>query len=187
MYRSKLTRRTAFTTPPKAHKKSRDKATPITPTDNVKAILLSLLSSITDNSSKTMTSTEQEHKSKGKENQAFYDILYASIVETTNDDVESTKTFKKAVLDSVFIQNLKANKNSKAAKLLQTAIKAVVSEMNINDKRFASASDLKAELFNQPRTAAIRTATRAHQQHTVLHPERIKTHFAFHHLTPAQT
>jgi hypothetical protein len=71
MYRSKLTRRTAFTTPPKAHKKSRDKATPITPTDNVKAILFSLTSAITDNSSKTMTSTEEERKSEGNENQGF--------------------------------------------------------------------------------------------------------------------
>ncbi|KAI2490465.1 hypothetical protein MHU86_24118 [Fragilaria crotonensis] len=58
--------------------------------------------------------------------------------------------------------------------------------MNFKDNRFASASDLKAELFDQPLTAAIRTATWAHQ-HTVLHPEGIKTHFAFHHLAPART
>ncbi len=57
--------------------------------------------------------------------------------------------------------------------------------MNFRDNRFASASDLKAELFDQPVTAAIRTATWAHQ-HTVLHPAGIKTHFAFHHLAPAR-
>ena len=133
-----------------------------------------------------MTSTEREHESEAKENQAFYEILFASIIETTNDDGTTTKTFKKAALDSVFIQVLKANKNSKATKLLQTAIEAVASKMNFRDNRFASASDLKAELFDQPLTAAIRTATWAHQ-HTLLHPEGIKTYFAFHHLAPART
>jgi hypothetical protein len=185
-YGSKLTRRVAFTTPPKATDKGKDNATPITPSDNVEAILLSLTSAITDNSSKTMTSTEREHESEAKENQGFYEILFASIVETTNEDGTTTKIFQKATLDSVFIQVLKANKNSKATKLLQTAIEAVASEMNFKDNRFASASDLKAELFDQPLTAAIRTATWAHQ-HTVLHPEGIKTHFAFHHLAPART
>ncbi|KAI2493306.1 hypothetical protein MHU86_21227 [Fragilaria crotonensis] len=185
-YGSKLTRRIAFTTPPKAPERINASATHITPTDNVEAILLNLTSAITDNSSKAMTSTEREHESEAKENQAFYEILFASIIETTNDDGTTTKTFKKAALDSVFIQVLKANKNSKATKLLQTAIEAVASEMNFKDNRFASASDLKAELFDQPLTAAIRTATWAHQ-HTVLHPEGIKTHFAFHHLAPART
>ena len=186
MYGSKLTRRFAFTTPPKASDKgNKDNTTPITPNDNVEAILLGLTSAITGSSSKTMTSTEREHASEAKGNQDFYEILFASIVETPNDDETTTKTFKKAVLDNVFIQVLKANKNSKATKLLQTAIEAVASEMNFRDNRFASASDSKAELFDQPLTAAIRTATWAHQ-HTVLHPEGIKTHFAFHHLAPAR-
>jgi hypothetical protein len=54
------------------------------------------------------------------------------------------------------------------------------------DNPFASASNLQAELFDQPLTAAIRTATWA-SQHTVLQPEGIKTHFAIHHLAPART
>jgi hypothetical protein len=100
---------------------------------------------------------------------------------------QQQKISKIATLDNVFIQVLRANKNSKATKLLQAAIEAVASDMNFKDNRFASASDLKAELFDQPLTAAIRTATWAHQ-HTVLHPEGIiKTHFAFHHLAPART
>ena len=133
MYGSKLTRRVAFTTPQKALDRIKEGATPITPSGNVEAILLSLTSAITDNSSKTMTSTEREHESEAKENQAFYEILFASIVETTNDDGTTTRMFKKAVLDSVFIQVLKANKNSKATKLLQAAIEAVASEMNFRD------------------------------------------------------
>ncbi|KAI2490016.1 hypothetical protein MHU86_24560 [Fragilaria crotonensis] len=66
-YGSKLTRRIAFTTPPKAPERINASATHITPTDNVEAILLNLTSAITDNSSKAMTSTEREHeRSKGK-------------------------------------------------------------------------------------------------------------------------
>jgi hypothetical protein len=72
MYGSKLTRRFAFTTPPKASDKgNKDNTTPITPNDNVEAILLGLTSAITGSSSKTMTSTEREHASEAKENQAF--------------------------------------------------------------------------------------------------------------------
>ena len=56
--------------------------------------------------------------------------------------------------------------------------------MNFKANQFALASDLKAELFDQPLTAAIRTATWAHQ-HTVLHPKGIEIHFPFHHLAPA--
>ena len=118
-----------------------------------------MTSAITENSSKIMTSTEHEHESEATESQAFFKILFAAIVETTNDDGTTTKRYKKAVLGSVFIQVLKANKNSKATKLLQAAIEAVASEMNFKANRFASASDcLKAELFDQPLTAAIRTA-----------------------------
>ncbi|KAI2490466.1 hypothetical protein MHU86_24119 [Fragilaria crotonensis] len=93
-YGSKLTRRIAFTTPPKAPERINASATHITPTDNVEAILLNLTSAITDNSSKAMTSTEREHeRSKGKS--SFLEILFASIIETTNDDGTTTKTFKK--------------------------------------------------------------------------------------------
>ena len=58
--------------------------------------------------------------------------------------------------------------------------------MNYTDNRFASASELKAELFDQSTTAAIRSGNWEHR-HTVLHPDGIKTHFAFHHLAPPRT
>ncbi|KAI2496611.1 hypothetical protein MHU86_17870 [Fragilaria crotonensis] len=186
VYGSKLTRRVAFTTPPKHLPERSETAAAITPTSNVEAILIGLTSAITENSSKTMTSTEREQASEAKEHQSFYEILFANIINETNEDGTVTKKFKKAVLDSSFIQVLKANKNSKATRLLQSAIEAVASEMHNLDNRFASASNLQAELFDQPLTAAIRTATWAHQ-HTVLQPEGIKTHFAFHHLAPART
>ena len=80
--------------------------------------------------------------------------------------------------------SLEGKQNSKATKLHQSAIEAIASGINIRDKRFASASDLKSELFDQPLTAVIWTATCAHQ-HTLLHPEGIKTHFSFHHVAPA--
>ena len=182
---SQLTQRNTFTTPPN-RVRTLEPATSVTPTDNVEAILLGLTSAITESSAKTMTSTEREQANEAKENQAFYEILFASIIESQNADGTTTKTFKKATIDSAFIQVLNANKNSKATRLLKAAIEAVSSEMNFLDNRYASASDLQPELFDQPMTAAIRSATWAHQ-HTVLSPETIKTHFAFHHLAPART
>jgi hypothetical protein len=125
-YGSKLTRRAEFTTPPRAHENIAPTTTAITPNDNVEAILLSLTTANTENSSKTMTSTEREHESEAKEHQTFYEILFASIITTTNEDGTTTKTFKKAVLDPSFLQVLKANKNSKATRLLQAAIETVV-------------------------------------------------------------
>ena len=184
---SQLSQRNMFTTPP-SREGVLELASSVTPTDNVEAILLGRTSAITESSAKTMTSTEWEHDaSEAKENQAFYKILFASIIETPNGNGTITKTFKKATLDSAFIQVLNANKNSKATRLFKAAIEAVSSEMNFLDKnRYASDSDLQPELFDQPMTAAIRRATWAHQ-HSVLSPETIKTHFAFHHLAPART
>ena len=133
-----------------------------------------------------MTSTEREHTNEAAENQTFYEILFATILDEANADGTTTKIFKKAIINPVFAQVLKANKNSKAIKLLQAAIEAFAAEMNFRENSFASASNLQAELFDHPLTAAIRTATWEYQ-HTVLHPEGIKTHFGFHHLAPART
>ena len=102
-----------------------------------------------------MTSTEREQANEAKQNQAFYEILFASIIETQNADGTTTRTFKKATLDNAFIQVLNTNKNSKATRLLKAAIEAVSSEMNFLDNQYASASDLQPELFDQPMTAAI--------------------------------
>ena len=70
--------------------------------------------------------------------------------------------------------------------MLQAAVEDVALEMNYTDNRFASASGLKAELFDQPTTAAIRSGNEENR-HTVLHHDRIKTHFAFHYLAPPRT
>jgi hypothetical protein len=96
MYGRKLTRRVALTTPPKVSDRGRkDNTIPITPNDNIDVILLGLASAVTGISSKTMTSTEREHKCEAKENQAFYEILFASIVEATNIQVwKANKTAK---------------------------------------------------------------------------------------------
>ena len=82
---------------------------------------------------------------------------------------------------------MNANSNSKATKILQAAVEDVALEMNYTDNRFASASELNAELFDQPTTAGIRSPGNWEHRHTVLHPDGIKTHFAFHHLAPPRT
>ena len=181
-YGSKLSHNFGLHTPPKA-KRPNELETESSPSD-VQALILGLTTAIT--SSKTMTSTEREQASEVAETQAFYEILFATIANTPNEDGTTTKTFKKASIEPVFLQVLKANKNSKATKLLQTAIETIAAEMNCRENRFASASNLKAELFDHPLTAAIRSATWEHR-HTVLHPEGIKTHFGFHHLAPPRT
>ena len=91
---SQLTQRNTFTTPP-TRERILESTTAVTPTDNVEAILLGRTSAITESSAKTMTSTECEHASEAKENQVFYEILFASIIETPNSDGTTTKTFKK--------------------------------------------------------------------------------------------
>jgi hypothetical protein len=180
---STTARQTAFTTPPKYLRQ----AEAINESPNmVTTLLQGLTTAITDNSTKTMTSTEREHAKEAQEHQHFYEILFASTIEITNDDGTKTKHFKKATVDPMFVQVLKTNKNSKATRLMQVAIESMAAEMNFRENRFASASSLEAEMFDQPLTAAIRTAQWEHQ-HTVIHPEGIKTHFGFHHLAPPRT
>ena len=183
LFGSTLARQTLFTTPTKQSRA----AEVIEESPNmVTTLLQGLTTAITDNSSKTMTSTEREHAKEATEHQHFYEILFASTVETTNDEGTKTKYFKKATVDPMFVQVLKTNKNSKATRLMQIAIESMAAEMNFRENRFASASSLEAEMFDQPLTAAIRTAQWEHQ-HTVIHPEGIKTHFGFHHLAPPRT
>ena len=100
---------------------------------------------------------------------------------------KTTFKFKKAKLDQHFLQVLQAIKNTKATKLLQAAIENMATEMNYRDTRFPSISNLRAELFDQPLTAALRTGTWECRQTGVLHPEGVKTHYGIHHLAPART
>jgi hypothetical protein len=185
---SKLTPRVQFTTPTKAT--GEPTSTPsVTPPneDRYTAALNRMASAIIDQPAHAKTSTEREHDKEAKDHQHFYELLFASTPTVTNaDDGTKEQQFIPAKLNREFIKVLKANTNSKATRLLQAVIEEVASEMNFTDNRFASASELKAELFDQPTTAAIRTANWEHK-HTVLHPEGIKTHFAFHHLAPPRT
>ena len=156
--------------------------------DRYAAALQGLVSAIIDQPNKTKTQNEREHDKEAKDNQSFYQILFASTPNVVNAGDKSTETiFKPAKLANDFIKVVKANSNSKATKILQAAVKNVALKMNYNDNRFASASKLKAELFDQPTKAAICSGNWEHQ-HTVLHPDGVKTHFAFHHrLAPPKT
>ena len=58
--------------------------------------------------------------------------------------------------------------------------------MTVSSDRFAAQSNVIPNMYDLPLTAALRTGTWAHQ-HTVLHPEGIKTHFGLHHLAPPRT
>ena len=174
-----------------AHRQSEAPITPtkpqVTPNESpttVNDLIKGLTTAITEN--KTMTSTEKEHAKDVKENQAFYEILFGRIVQVIDEDGKETSKFKKAKIDQHFLQVLQATKNTKATKLLQAAIENMATEMNYRDTRFASISNIRAELFDQPMTAALRTGTWEYK-HTVLHPEGVKTHFGIHHLAPART
>ena len=154
---------------------------------NVQDMLKGLTSALTEAaSSKTMTNTEREHAKDVKDNMAFYEILFGSIIQKTDEDGKTTPHFQKATIDPCFLQVLKANKNTKATRLMQAAIEAMAAEMNYRDNRFAATSNLRPETFDQPLTAALRTGNWEYY-HTVLHPENLKSHFGIHHLAPART
>ena len=107
-------------------------------------MLKGLTSALTDAaSSKTMTNTERQHANDVKDNIAFYEIMFGSIILKTDEDENKTPQFKKATLDPCFIQVLKANKNTKATRLMQAAIEAMAAEMNYRDNRFAATSNLR--------------------------------------------
>jgi hypothetical protein len=163
---SKLTNAIGFSTPTKNKGASEVVGIDTSPSD-VQAILLGLTSeAITESSTKTRRNTERKHANEAAENRTVYKILCATIQDKDNKDRTATKIFKKAIINPVFAQVLKANKNSKAIKLLQAAIEAIAAGMNFRENCFASASDHQAELFNHPLTAAI-CSTTWEFQHTV--------------------
>ena len=186
---SKLAPRIQFTTPTKVTASDSATTPTVTPPneDRYAAALNRVASAIIDQPTYAKTNTEREHDKEANKHQRFYEILFASTPTVTNaNDGTKEQQFIPAKLNREFIKVLKANTNSKATRLLQAVIEEVASEMNFTENRFASASELKAVLFDQPMTAAICTANWEHK-HTVLHPEGIKTHFAFHHLAPPRT
>ena len=87
-----------------------------------------------------MTTIEREHANEAAEIQTFYEILFANIRDEDDADGTTTKTFKKAIINPVFAQVFKANKNSKATNLLQAAIEAIAAKMRFRKNRFASTS-----------------------------------------------
>jgi hypothetical protein len=184
----------AFTTPPKVYdnhfnRNNQHEQPPanISPTSDIRAILEGLTTALTESTSKSMTGTEREQAREAADVKAFYEILWASFTNITDDQGTTTKFFQKATLNPGFEDVLKANKNSKATKLLQSAIESTASEIDTtHDNRFASACNLLPTLFDQPLTAAIRTGQWEYQ-HTVLHPEGITTHFGIHHIAPPRT
>ena len=185
----------AFTTPPRIYDNHfTNNANPdqfhpanISPTNDVQAILAGLTTALTESTSKTMTGTEREQAREAADVKAFYEILFATITEATDTNGTPTKLFIKATLNPSFEEVLRANKNSKATKLLQSTVESTAGEIEAtHDNRFASACNLIPNVFDQPMTAALRTGQWEYQ-HTVLHPEGITTHFGLHHIASPRT
>ncbi|KAI2500150.1 hypothetical protein MHU86_14356 [Fragilaria crotonensis] len=143
---STMARQTAFTTP---QKYSREEDAPNESPNMVTTLLKGLTTAITDNSTKTMTSTEREHAKEATEHQHFYEILFASTIEVSNDDGTKPSTSKSNSRPHVH-SSAKDQQNSKATRLMQIAIESMAAEMNFRENRFASASSLEAEMFDQP-------------------------------------
>ena len=137
--------------------------------------------------SKTLTGTERERVTEAEEVTSFYQILLASIHELLQPDGTTKTTLVKAKLNPLFVKHiLQANKNSKATKAMQDLIEETSSVLSTEDNRFAAASNLHPRMLDQPLVAALRSGMWEHQ-HTVLHPNGIKTHFGLHHITPPRT
>lgn len=142
---------------------------------------------ITDSTSKNLTGSERERITEALEAQQFYELLFASSNDTIQHNGTTVTTFSKATINPLFISGvLKANKNSKATRAMQDIIEETTASLSNNDNRFAAASNLTPKMFDQPLTAALRTGVWEHQ-HTVLHPEGLKTHFGFHHIAPPKS
>jgi hypothetical protein len=156
--------------------------------NDLTTILESFTKAITDSSAKgSLTSAERERASEATETKAFYEILFASVYETLAEDGSTHKVFVKATLNPQFLNGvLKAVKNSKATKTLQTIMESTMTTMTVSSDRFAAQSNVIPNMYDLPLTAALRTGTWEHQ-HTVLHPEGIKTHFGMHHLAAPRT
>ena len=137
--------------------------------------------------SKSMTSTERERETEADEVVNFYQLLFASIHDVIQPDGTTKRTLVKAQLKPLFIKNvLKANKNSKATKAMQDLIDDTSATLSAQDNRFSAACNLLPHMFDQPLVAALRSGTWEHQ-HTVLHPDGIKTHFGIHHIAAPRT
>jgi hypothetical protein len=142
---------------------------------------------ITDSTSKNLTGNEKERITEALEAQQFYELLFASSNDTIQPNGTTVQTFIKATVNPLFISGvLKANKNSKATRAMQDIIEETTASLSNNDNRFAAASNLTPRMFDQPLTAALRTGIWEHQ-HTVLHPDGLKTHFGIHHIAPPKS
>ena len=161
---------------------------PTPPTTELAMILEGFTKAITDSSAKgSLTSSERERASEATEVQAFYEILFASCQDRIADDGTNYQVFVKANLNPQFTKGvLKAVKNSKATKTFQTIMESTLTTMTVSSDRFAAQSNVIPNMYDLPLTAALRTGNWEHQ-HTVLHPEGIKTHFGLHHLAPPRT
>ena len=165
-------------------------AEPVTPTSptsvtDMTSIIDGLLKAITN--SKTLTGTERERASEAEEVTSFYQILLASLHELLQPDGTTKVALVKANLNPLFVKQVfQSNKKSKATKAMQELIKETSSVLSTEDNRFAAASNLHPRMLDQPLVAALRSGMWEHQ-HTVLHPNGIKTHFGLHHITPPCT
>ena len=120
-YGSKLSHTLKLSTPPKA-KRPNDLETESSPSDVQALVILGLPTTIT--SSKTMTSTEREQASEAAETQAFYEILFATIAKTPNEDGSITKTFKKQLLlDLCSCRCLKQSRTAKPRNFFKPQLK----------------------------------------------------------------
>ena len=175
------------TTPPSPERYDAEPVTPASPTSltNMTYIIDGLSKAITN--SKILTGTERERASEAEEVTSFYQILPASLHELLQPDGTTKVTLVKANLNPLFAkQVLHANKNSKATKAMRDLIEETSSVLSTEDNRFAAVGNLHLRMLDQPLVAALRSGM-WEQQHTVLHPNGIKTHFGLHHITPPRT
>ena len=161
---------------------------PTQPSPEFSTLIESFAKVISDSSAKgSLTSAERERASEATEVQAFYEILFASCQDRIAEDGSTYQVFIKANLNPQFTKGvLKAIKNARATKALQTIMESTMSNMTVSSDRFAAQSNVIPNMFDLPLTASLRTGQWEHQ-HTVLHPEGIKTHFGLHHLAPPRT
>ena len=177
----------ALPSTPSPDRPGMDPSTPPSPTSvtDMTSIIDGLSKAITN--SKTLTGTERERVTEAEEVTSFYQILLASLHELLQPDGTTKITLVKATLNPLFVKHvLQANKNSKATKAMQDLIEETSSVLSTEDNRFAAASNLHPRMLDQPLVAALRSGMWEHQ-HTVLHPNGIKTHFGLHHITPPRT
>jgi hypothetical protein len=69
---------------------------------------------------------------------------------------------------------------------MRDAVEAQTAEFSQSNDKFALAANLSPKMFDQPRTAAIRSGQWEHK-HTLLNPDGIKANFGLYHLAPPRT